>query len=219
MPEEIEAALLVPAFEIGERDFVGRVEQRIIGREEVHGGIRVGDARGLAGHRCSVRHRGNPLRIALILDDERAALLDVVEQTTIRAHQIGTQVVSADADDDCVVAAEIFEGERNFVEQIDLNADLAERVGNRIVARGDVADAQVRGHDEIQHVDGDVGGLAPIARGQRGDGFERSGEFFAVELRERVQRIRAGCDVGRRGDRRSESIDRRAQPITIESRD
>ena len=80
----------------------------------------------------------------MILDDERAALLDVVEQASIRAHQIGAQIVSADADDDRVVAAEIFEGERDFVEQVHLNADLAERVGNRIVARGDVADAQVR---------------------------------------------------------------------------
>ena len=69
--------------------------------------MRIGDAHALIGHFRRER-RGKQLvpgEIALVFDDERAAIFGVVEQAPVHARQIGAQLVGADADDDRVVVA------------------------------------------------------------------------------------------------------------------
>src|SRR5215472_15639661 len=72
----VEATLLDPALEIGGSDFVGPLEKTIVGLEEFHVGVFVGDARrGIADGgviRCG--EELVPYEVAVVLHDERAAV-------------------------------------------------------------------------------------------------------------------------------------------------
>src|SRR5260221_227302 len=77
----VEATLLDPVLKIGGGDFVGRVEKRIVGLQKFHFGGFVGDARrGIADG--GMIWRGQefvPDEVALVLDDERAPIGDVIQ--------------------------------------------------------------------------------------------------------------------------------------------
>src|SRR6266436_5373381 len=72
----VEAAFLHPVLEVGGGDFVGRVEERVVGLQEFHFGGFVGDARGGIAD-GGVIGRGKefvPDEVSIVLDDERAAI-------------------------------------------------------------------------------------------------------------------------------------------------
>ncbi len=163
------------------------------GRKKTHRRIRIGDAHALVRHFCRER-RGQqfvPREIALVFHHERAAVFRVIEQAPVHSRQIGAQFVSANAHQNRVVAAQIAERDRHFVEHVHLDADLPQRFGKRVVVARDISDVQAGRHVQVEHVRGRVGGLAPIARGQRGNRLERSAKRFISEPRVRMQRIRA----------------------------
>ena len=82
-----------------------------------------------------------PDEIAIVLDDERAAVGDIVEQALVGAGEFGAKFVGADADDDGVVFGEIAEVEGGGVEHIHIDAEAFEGFGDGLAFGRDVADA------------------------------------------------------------------------------
>src|SRR5260370_22620261 len=95
----VEAAFLDPIFEICGGDFVGGVEQWVVGVKEFHFGGFVGDARrGIADG--GVIGRGKefvPDEVAIVLGGERAAVGAVIGEALVGAGEFGAGVVSAHA--------------------------------------------------------------------------------------------------------------------------
>src|SRR5215471_1531168 len=72
----VEGTLLDPALEIGGSDFVGPLEKRIVGLEEFHVGVFVGDARrGIADGGMIWRRKDTvPDVVAIVLNNQRPAV-------------------------------------------------------------------------------------------------------------------------------------------------
>ena len=123
---QIICALLHPTFEIILRNFIWEIQKRRIGRQEFHVGIFVGDAQRAAFHfrgiRRDLRFQAAPETVALVFQNERAAIVGVIEQALIIGEHIAAQFVSANADDDGVKVFQIAEGERGGIEQVNLNS-------------------------------------------------------------------------------------------------
>ena len=87
----------------------------------------------------------------LILHDQRAAALHVLQQPAVVGDEVGPRLRGADADDDGVEARQVAGRQHVGVEQRDVDAHAAHRVGHLIAAAHDVADLHRRDL-EVQHL-------------------------------------------------------------------
>ena len=136
---EIEAALLHPAFEIVGRDFVRRVQQRMIRRENANLRTFVSDAvaRNLEGERADLF--GFQIGGRVVLHDNHAAGFDVTEQFCLPCRDPVLGVVSADPENHGVKTFEIFGRDLRAAEHLHVVPDLLQALRNVVARARDVA--------------------------------------------------------------------------------
>ncbi len=110
------------------------------------------------------------------MHEDRAAPRSVIEQALVRGRKIGAKLVGAHTDDDGIELGEVAEGEGLRVEQVDLNAQHAQSVGDGFTFGGDVTDAEVLRHVDGEGVNEALRGLGPEQGGHGGQRFEGKGE-------------------------------------------
>ena len=71
---------------------------------------------------------GGELLERVVLDDERAPLLDVLHELRVKILELGSRVERADAEDDCLVFAERLLGEVGVGERSDFAAQTSKRL-------------------------------------------------------------------------------------------
>jgi hypothetical protein len=101
---EVETAFLDPVLKIRLADFVGTVEKWIIGLEKFYIGGFVGDpwsGRADFGGIGS-REKFVPDEIAIVLNNERAAVRNVVQEALVGAGEFRAKFIGADTDNDSV---------------------------------------------------------------------------------------------------------------------
>ena len=82
---------------------------------------------------------------ALVLDDDGAAVADVLEETVVRGLELRACGVGADAEDDGVEAGEIAGGDILRGEEGDVDAEVLEGLRHFIAGSGDVGDLEAWG--------------------------------------------------------------------------
>ncbi len=102
------------------------------------------------------------------MHEKRAAFGGVVKEALVRAGKVGAQLVGAHTDDDSRIFRKVVEGQRLRIEQVHLNAEHAQGVGNGLAFRGDVADVEILRHGDDEGVNQALCRLRPELRGQRG---------------------------------------------------
>src|SRR6185436_18092105 len=154
-----------PSREIRVGDLVGEVERGVRRHEDLHRRVLDGHARVRVGRRAGGERWHLPVGVLLllILDDQRAAALQVVEHPPVVRHEIRVRLRRTDADDDGVEAREIAGREHVAVEHRHLDAHPAYRVGYLVAAAHDVADLH-RCDLQIEDLRGRGGGPVEAVR-------------------------------------------------------
>ena len=196
--EEGVAALLDPAIEVGGGDLVGEIQQRVGGIEQLDRRLLVDNALGQAAAHGE-RKRGRE-GVALILDDERAAVADEFFEAGLDPGEFGTDGVGADADDDDVVSAEISGDEIGAGEQMRRDAHAFHCFGDEIAGAHNVADAQTGRELDVDLAGLEFGGRVLVIGTQArvADTVPAGIVSAAAGLRDGLDGVGAGLSGGRR---------------------
>ena len=145
---EIQAALLNPAFEIARGNFVGLVQQRAGGIQELHRRFFHRDALGAGGEGIGADIRQQAGLAAkwiaavgdVVLHHQRSAVLHVIQQPALIGAQIRAHVVGAHASDDGVEAAEIAARQIVRAQQHHVGAQLLQGLRHFVARAHHIAD-------------------------------------------------------------------------------
>jgi len=132
------AALFDPALEVGRGNAVGPLEERAAGKDDRSGLVdhSFGSAEGVGIRPVSTE------AVALVLHDQIAPTLHIIKQAAAVRGQIGPVGVSADADEDSVVAAQVGGSNLGRAEKVWVDAQLLEGPRHVVARSHHVADAE-----------------------------------------------------------------------------
>ena len=159
------AAFFEPSIEIGGGDWIGPGEECARGIEELDWVLLIDDALGEAAHGDGQR-RGK--RVALVLHDDRSALLNEMLETGFGGGERGTRGVSANADDQHVPLREVGGGELVVGEEMRHDAERFDGLGDMIAGSHHVAHAEARLNLHVDFARAELRGLVLVVGKQTG---------------------------------------------------
>src|ERR1700690_273141 len=116
--------------------------------------------------RRRIRSKGRAVEgasVVVVLDDQRAAVGNVIEQLLAVGDDVFLRVVGADAEDDGVGLREIFGGDFFGGDDGEVHSDLLEDGGNVAARALDVAELEVGGDFYVHDADMLDGGLEVVS--------------------------------------------------------
>ena len=159
--QEVQAALLHPAAPGGFGDGVRKAEHGVVGGQDPH-------RRVLVGHPVAAdpRRVGPVLRLVelelVVLHDQRAAGLDVLEQPVVVRAQVPVPLVGSDSGHDHVVPGQVAEHQRVAGDVLEPRAELLDGRRHFVADPVDVTDPQVRVKPHVEDLDGRLGGVDEV---------------------------------------------------------
>src|SRR6185312_9681503 len=135
---EAVAAFLNPALEVGGGDLVGPAQHRVVGGQQLHRRLVVHHLLRTSAQAVGVRPEVVVVFAGLVLNDEGAAVFYIIEQAPVVGGQLGARGVGADAQHDRVIVRQIGGGEILGGEEVDVDAQILQRLRDIVAGAGDV---------------------------------------------------------------------------------
>ena len=112
--------------------------------QDAHGGILFRDFLRPPAHRVRIGTEGGCVKFrCLILNDEVAALMHVIEEPTVIRPEVAAHSICANADENRAKSAQIAGAEFVQIEQLHVNAELFECFGHLVSHAHDISHSQI----------------------------------------------------------------------------